>query len=227
MRQQPEGYSFRWTATVVLIIINALVFIVQVGVLRTTFVNQYLALSLDGLYHGRVWQFFTYQFLHSTPWPWHLLLNCWALFVFGREVERSLGTRRFLVLYFVSGIVGGLFQEFVALIWPQYFGSAVVGASAGIFGVVSAFAMLFPERQLTMLLLFVIPVNMRAKYLLLINLLITALGISVPQSQLLQKLLGGHVAHAAHFGGMLAGLTLVLEIFNVQANQPMVPDAKK
>jgi len=202
MRQQPESFSFRWTATVVLLIVNAVVFVVQMGVLRTSFVDQYLALSLDGLRHGFYWQLLTFQFLHGGFL--HLAMNCWALYMFGREVEWTLGVPRYLTMYFLSGIVGGLFQEFVALIWPQYFGSAVVGASAGILGVVAAYASLFPERTLTLLLAFVIPVNLRAKYLLLFSLALAALGISFPKS-----IFGGGVAHAAHLGGILTGLAFI------------------
>ena len=209
MRQQPESYSFRWSATVVLMIVNAVIFVVQVGVLRTSFVNQYLALSLDGLRHGFVWQLLSFQFLHGGIL--HLVMNCWALYVFGREVEWTLGLPRYLTMYFLSGVVGGLFQEFGALmasytksdpssVWT-YFAAPVVGASAGILGVVAAFAMLFPERTLTLLIAFVIPVNLRAKYLLLFSLVMAALGISFPES-----VFGGGVAHAAHMGGILTGL---------------------
>ena len=202
MRQQPERFGFRWTATVVLIIINAIVFVVQKGVLHQGFVNEHLALSLDGLRHYYLWQFFTFQFLHGGIL--HLVFNCWALYMFGREVEWTLGLPRYLTMYFSSGVIGGLFQELVALIWPQYFGSAVVGASAGILGVVAAFAMLFPERTLTLLIAFVIPVNLRAKYLLLLSLVMAALGIAFPESDF-----AGGVAHAAHLGGILTGLAFI------------------
>jgi len=74
---------------------------------------------------------------------------------------------------------------------------------------VAAFALLFPERRLIMLLFFIVPVNMRAKYLLFISLLIAALGIARPQSQWVLKLIGNNVAHAAHMGGILAGLAFV------------------
>ena len=200
MRRTPDGFC--WSATVVLLAINVVAFLLQITLLPHVIHEGYLALSLEGLQRGYVWQLLTFQFLHAGPL--HLIMNCWALYVFGRDVESVLGKAKFLALYFFSGIVGGLFQELAALIWPQYFGSAVVGASAGVFGVVSAFAMLFPERPLMLLLLFVIPLNMRAKYLLLVNLLLTALGISFPQS-----LFGGHVAHAAHLGGILTGLAFI------------------
>ena len=200
MRRTPDG--FRWSATVVLLVVNAVAFILQLTVLPHVIHESYLALSLEGLRRGYVWQLLSFQFLHAG-WL-HLILNCWALYMFGRDVEWTLGKARFITLYFSSGVVGGLFQEFVALIWPHYFGSAVVGASAGIFGVVSAFAMLFPERPLMLLILFVIPLKMRAKYLLLINLLLTALGLSFPKS-----FFGGNVAHAAHLGGILTGLAFI------------------
>jgi membrane associated rhomboid family serine protease len=200
MRRTPDG--FRWSATVVLLVVNAVAFILQLTVLPHVIHESYLALSLEGLRRGYVWQLLTFQFLHAG-WL-HLILNCWALYMFGRDVEWTLGKARFITLYFSSGVVGGLFQEFAALIWPHYFGSAVVGASAGIFGAVSAFAMLFPERPLMLLILFVIPLKMRAKYLLLINLLLTALGLSFPKS-----FFGGNVAHAAHLGGILTGLAFI------------------
>jgi membrane associated rhomboid family serine protease len=200
--RQPRS-QFRWTATTVLLAINIVVFLLGLVLRNPYFVNDYLALSPGGLRHGFLWQLFTFQFLHSG-WV-HLLLNCFALFVFGREVENILGTRRFLGLYLVGGVIGGLFQIGLGLIWPHYFGSSVVGASAGILGVVAAFATLFPERELTMLLFFVIPVNLRAKYLLWISLALAILGIALPHSEALGK----DVAHAAHLGGILTGMAFI------------------
>jgi membrane associated rhomboid family serine protease len=209
--REPPRYSLRWSATVTLLVINIVAFIVQeisYGVFPPASPNAIpptdalFALSIDGLKHWHLWQIFTFQFMHSGVL--HLLLNCWALFVFGREVEQVIGVRRFMTLYFLSGVMGGLFQELVAYFAQNYFGSAVVGASAGILGVVAAFAMIFPERQLTLLLLFVIPVKLRAKYLLLISLALAALGMTFPKS-----IFGGNVAHAAHMGGILGGLFFI------------------
>jgi membrane associated rhomboid family serine protease len=186
-----------------LIAINVVAFLFQITLLPKLINEDYLALSLWGLARGYVWQLLTYQFMHGG-WM-HLLLNCWALFVFGRGVEWAIGKTRFLVLYFSGGIIGGLFQVLAGLLWPHYFGGASVGASAGIFGVVASFAMLFPEQRFIMLLFFVIPINLRAKSLLWLVLLLTALGISFPHSWL-AGLLGGNVAHFAHLGGILTGL---------------------
>jgi len=58
------------------------------------------------LSHGYVWQLLTFQFMHGNFL--HLLLNCWAIFMFGREVEQALGRKSFLTLYLSSGVIGGL-----------------------------------------------------------------------------------------------------------------------
>ena len=191
----------RWSATVALVGVLIIAFLIQRYVLSPFFIGEKLALSLEGIKQGFVWQLLTFQFLHGG-WL-HLLFNCWTLYMFGREVEWTLGKLRFLLLYFSSGVVGGLLQMLVSLLWPNYFAGDVVGASAGIFGVVAAFAMLFPEQMLTMLLFFIIPINMKAKVLLFISLGITALGIAFPGS------FGVNIAHAAHLGGILTGMAFI------------------
>lgn len=204
MQRPRRGWNL--SATVVLIALNVVVFVLQRTLLRNFNVDDYLALSLSGLEHGYVWQLLTFQFLHGSLL--HIFLNCWALFVFGRPVEWAIGKSRFLVLYFSSGVFGGLLQMVAMWLWPIYFGAptlATLGASAGVFGVVAAFAMLFPNERLLMLLFFVLPVNMRAKSLLWLVIIVSALGMSFPHSRL-TLLLGGNVAHAAHFGGILTGL---------------------
>jgi len=203
MRQ--PSYHPHWSATVALVIVNVFAFILQITVLPPALGDDYLALSLEGIRRGFVWQLLTFQFMHGG-WV-HLLVNCWAIYVFGREVEQVLGKARFLTLYFSSGVVGGLFQMSGAWIWPSHFGGAVVpvvGASAGGFGLVAAFATLGPERQLTMLLYFVVPIKMRARSLLWLCLLLTGLGIAFPDS-----FFGGNVAHAAHLGGILTGFAWI------------------
>jgi membrane associated rhomboid family serine protease len=199
--------AWRWkaSATVVLVVINITAYLFQLKVLSDLFTAQYLELSLGGFLHGYVWQLLSYQFLHGS-WP-HVLLNSWALFVFGRAVERAIGKMRFVSLYFLSGIVGGLFQMLAAFLWPYYFDAPVVGASAGVMGIIATFAMLFPNQQLIMLLFFVIPLKLRAQSLLVIILLMTGLGIAFYNSRI-TMLLGGNVAHFAHLGGILTGMAI-------------------
>lgn len=187
----------RWSTTLVLVIVLVVVWLLQITVFSHSDFLAYLVLSSYGIKHGYVWQLLTFQFLHAG-WM-HLLGNCWVLFVFGRVIESSLGKWRFLTLYFLSGIIGGLFQVFVSLVWPNYFSGWVVGASAGVFGLVAAFALMFPDE--TLLLFFVLPV--RAKWLLYISIGIAALGIAAPAQ------FGSNIAHAAHLGGILTGMAFV------------------
>jgi membrane associated rhomboid family serine protease len=148
----------------------------------------------------------TFQFLHGGLL--HLLFNCWAIYVFGRELEEALGVSKFLALYFTSGVIGGLAQaiagglavHFGTTAWVLRFAGPTVGASAGAFGLLAAFAMLYPERRLMLLLFFVIPVSMRAKFLLLFSGLLALVGILYPVS---------NMADGAHLGGMLTGVIFV------------------
>jgi membrane associated rhomboid family serine protease len=202
----PSRWEWIRSATVILLVLNVIAFVVQKWLSPAWLNDRYVGLSFFGLRQGFVWQPLTYQFMHGS-WM-HLILNCWVLFVVGREVEWAVGKARFLLVYFSSGIVGGLLQVLATLFWPQYFGKPdvpTVGASASVFGIVAAFAMLFPDDLLVVLLLFVIPIKMRAKSMLWLVLLVTAFGISFPLSRL-TALLGAHVAHVAHLGGILTGL---------------------
>ncbi len=198
MRQ--PAFRSPWSATVVLLVVNVVAFILQNILYRfSTFpVDGWFALSVGGLRHGYAWQLLTYQFMHGG-WL-HLLLNCWAIYVFGREVEEALGRNGFLTLYFSSGVIGGLFQALAGMLLGGAFAAPVVGASAGAFGLVAAFATLYPERPLMLLLFFIIPVNMRAKFLLLFSALLAVFGLVFQMD---------NIAHAAHLGGMLAGIVFV------------------
>ncbi len=180
-----------------LVALNVVVFLSEILIRKYTRwpVTAWCSLSVPGIRSGYLWQFLTYQFLHGGIL--HLVLNCWGLYLFGQEIEDRLGRFRFLKLYLFSGIVGGVVQVICALLAPKLFGAAVVGASAGVFGLIAAYAALFPERQLTLLLFFVIPVTLRAKTMLLWGVIIALAGSLFPFD---------HVAHAAHLGGMLGGL---------------------
>lgn len=209
----------RWSWTIVLLGLYTLMFLVELAAARffpnnhffhghAVMVNDtmqyfpgYLPLSLEGIEHGYVWQLITYQFMHAG-WL-HLFLNGWVIYMFGRELEHILGVRKYLTLMFTSGAVGGVFQVLVAIVWPQYFGGAVVGASACAFGLIAAFALMFPELELTMLILFVIPVKLRAKTLLIGLVVLAIAGIAFPMD---------NVANAAHLGGMAMGWFFVRKI---------------
>jgi len=189
-------FDGRRSATVTLLIVNVACFLAQWVLYRFSAqdLDRFFALSLWGMQHGYVWQLLTYQFMHAGFL--HLLFNCWAIYVFGRDVEDALGLKRFLVLYLASGVIGGMFQILMGVLLGGGFGGAVVGASAAAFGLAAAFAVLFPDRLL--LLFFIIP--LRAKYLLLLCGVLALLGILSP---------GDNIAHAAHLGGMVFGVFFI------------------
>lgn len=200
MRQ--PSFQSQWSMTTIVLAINVAVFIPQM-ILEFyagsgDFFRRFLFLSTEGLGRGFIWQLITFQFLHGGVL--HLLVNCIVIYFFGRAIEDSLGSNGFLKLYLSSGAIGGLLQMLFAVMFPQYFGGPVVGASAGAFGLVAAFATLYPERPLTLLLFFIIPISMRAKVLLWGALGLSIFGIIVPV---------GRVAHAAHLGGLLAGIGFI------------------
>ncbi|HUR44626.1 MAG TPA: rhomboid family intramembrane serine protease [Candidatus Saccharimonadales bacterium] len=187
--------------TTKLIIALVIAFIIQSVLLHygQFDIGEELALSLGGLKSGKIWQLFTFQFLHSTPWPWHLLINCFVLYFFGRRVEETLGAKRFLGVYFLAGFVGGMLQMLLTLLLPKYPNAAVVGASAGISGIMAVFCSLFPMEELRTWIYF-FPITVRAYYLLIFISLYSLYGTIVPFD---------HTAHAAHLGGLLVGIGYV------------------
>lgn len=217
MRENPTYGANRWqSATAILLIINVVVFLLE-KITPRLIPSNYLGLSWTGLSHGYVWQLLTFQFLHANIL--HLVLNSVGVFSFGFAVEHFLGRKRFLLLYLISGALGGLVHALGSLAWPSHFGVIadafgkyyipMVGASAGLFGLIAAFALMFPERDLTVYLFFVFPITVSAKVLLGVCAGITALGVMFDKS---------NVAHGAHAGGMLGGW-LMLRFFARRATR--------
>ena len=101
-------------------------------------------LSTYGLREGRIYELITFQFMHAG-WM-HLFGNMLGLYFFGRAMEEVLGRKGLLKLYLFSGTIGGLLQIILAFSFPNYFGGGVVGASAGVFGLIAAFAARAPDR---------------------------------------------------------------------------------
>ena len=95
------------------------------------------------LQRGWFWQFFTYMFIHSPAGFTHILFNMLALFIFGRQVEHQMGSREFLLYYFSTGALAGIFSFFVYVLTGN-FAVFLMGASGAIFAVQLAFAVYFP-----------------------------------------------------------------------------------
>jgi membrane associated rhomboid family serine protease len=189
-----------WSATKAILYANVAFFIIQQILLHYTSVPlvKYFYLSKEGIAHGFVFQLVTYQFLHGGLF--HLFCNLLVIYFFGKALEEVLGAKDFLMLYFTGGVVGGIFQIGLAWGFPDTFYGSVVGASAAGFALVAAFAQMFPQRTITLLIFFVFPVSMRAQTLLWIAIGLAVFGIIVPTS---------NVAHGAHLGGIVVGLSYV------------------
>lgn len=142
------------------------------------------------------WQVVTYAFLHSTSTPFHILFNMLALAMFGPDIERLWGRSRFLTYYFVCVVSAALTQLGVTY-WTHSF-TPTIGASGGIFGLLLAFGMMYPQRRVILLFL---PIPIPAWLAVIV----------FGALELIFGLTGtmGDVAHFAHLGGMLGGYLLI------------------
>ena len=191
---RPRGQSAIPNVIFALLIINGIVFALQQIEMRFFMIN--FALWPAGPVNSPFmpWQLLTYGFLHGNLM--HIFFNMFGLWMFGRELEMLMGSKRFLT-YFLTCVIGaGIVQLIVAAMQGGLY--PTVGASGGVFGILLAYAMAFPNR--TVMLIFP-PIPMRAKYFVLFyGLLELYLGVSGNAPG---------VANFAHLGGMLFGFVLL------------------
>jgi membrane associated rhomboid family serine protease len=201
-------YNFDWRGFVtpavkILVLVCAGVFFVQtlvgmlIGSAGTDWLLKWFALIPIAVVPGlRIWQPFTYIFLHANLF--HLLINMLMLWMFGRELERVWGKRRFLNYFFLCGVGAGLINVLVKtmpLLWGhRATESATIGASGAIFGILIANAILFPDRRIW-LIPFPVTIPMRPYVAVMAAIeFFSTLGAS-----------GDNVSHLCHLGGMLVG----------------------
>ena len=175
-----------------LIGVNVIAFVAQVflDAYQPGFVREYLGLSDRGVHAAYGWQFFTAILLHDGPW--HLAGNVLILFLLGRDVESIIGQRQFLFLYLAGAVAGELGHLFLM---PAT--SVLFAASGGVAAVVVTYATILPELELTSMILLLIPVRLKAKYLAWGAFAIAIWGVTLDR--------GGTVAHSAYLGGIVAG----------------------
>ncbi len=185
------------SATRALIIVNVAVFALQalyddllISIFALWPIGHFRIEELHATVGFEPWQLVTYAFLHGSFA--HIALNMLALLIFGPEVERTLGTRHFLVLYFAAVVSAALVQLTVVTLAGESGIYPTLGASGGIFGVLLAFGMLFPHRIVVLLFP---PIPLPAW------LLVTLYGLLELTNGVLGTQAG--VAHFAHLGGML------------------------
>ncbi|WP_229689000.1 rhomboid family intramembrane serine protease [Puia dinghuensis] len=164
-------------------------------------------------------QIITHMFMHDPQNFGHILFNMFALWMFGSILENYWGTKRFLNFYIICGIGAAVVQvlmipyeaarfahaSYVPEAWPQVIQAyteqySMIGASGAIMGVMAAFAYLFPNTEL---FIFLIPVPVKAKYVIPVYVLIDLFGGFGRQT-------GDNIGHFAHLGGALVGIIIVI-----------------
>jgi membrane associated rhomboid family serine protease len=189
------------SAVKILIAVNVLMFGLQYlskGVMEFLFALWPLQ-PIEGVVNFHLWQIITYAFLHDTGNITHLLFNMLGLWMFGAEIERYVGPRRLLTCYFASVITAALTQLYV----PMLLGAPpglTEGASGGVFGLLLAYAFMFPTRKVIPL---IPPIPMPAW-------LFAALYAGVELFLGVTGTLSG-VAHFAHLGGMVGSALVIMQ----------------
>ena len=200
------SFDFYVTPAVrLLLIANFAVFIFEALLYRFSGVPAYMELlkwfGLVPALFFYVWQPFTYLFLHDLGSIWHILMNMFMLWMFGRELELVWGRNRFLRYYFLTGVGAGLINVVVKLS-PALFGLGIpksayiptIGASGAIFGVLVACAILFPDRRVYII---PFPVAIRMRTVVIIMTVLTFLGTF--------GLGDDRISHLCHLGGLAIG----------------------
>ena len=173
-----------------LIITNVVVFLLQMSGTGGALLGAFALWPSVGNVLIAPWTLVTYSFLHGSIA--HIFFNMFAVYMFGAPLEQRFGARAFAMLWIASVIAGALAQVVVATLTGNYV--PVIGASAGVFGVLLGFGVLYPNQRI--LLLFP-PIPMPAKvFVVVYGALELFLGVTGLQTG---------VAHFAHLGGMLGG----------------------
>lgn len=165
-------------AVIPIIVANILIFLLQIFVKGLT--ENFMLVSSDVL--ARPWILVTSMFLHGSPA--HLLFNMYVLFIFGPLIQQRIGAKRFLIIYFLSGILASLFSV------PFY--DAALGASGAIMGILGVTIVLLPN--LKVLFFFFIPMSLRTAGIIIA--IIDLLGVFYPSG----------TANIAHLVGLACGL---------------------
>jgi len=189
-------------AVFILIGINVLIYIVMFLFKELPIIRYFSMIPLAVLGEGSVWQFVTYMFIHDPRSISHILFNMFALFIFGRQVEYHMGSREFLLYYFLTGILAGIFS-FLVYWFTGFLLTALMGASGAIFAVQLAFAVFFPDSVIY--IWGILP--LRAP--------VMVLGFTGLELLFMITGRGGNVAHITHLAGFAFGWLYFLIRFGI------------
>jgi membrane associated rhomboid family serine protease len=182
-----------------LLIINVILFI-GTEYSKSIDLNNLLALHYIGSPNFRVWQLVTHMFMHAGIA--HIAFNMFGLYSFGSLLERFWGGKKFLFFYISCGLGAAALQLGINYYMNGDSNGAMVGASGAIYGLLAAFAFLFPNAELAMIF---IPIPIKAKYF--VPLLV---GFDLFSGFTGSTLMGGNIAHFAHVGGAVLGVLIML-----------------
>ncbi len=192
--RQPRRSAFGNYAVPAIIFLNVVVYLMQ-GMSGSVIVygHKMDAITANfGLFPQLVvlqkhfWLLLTYMFVHGGFF--HLVLNMWGIYLFGSMLEDRIGSGRFLAMYLISGVLGGLCW----LIFNLHLDAPAIGASGALFGVMMAAAMMFPD---AMIMLLIPPVPLKLKTFVIVFAAVEVFSIYD----------GSNVAHLAHLGGFIGG----------------------
>ncbi len=192
----------RPVVTYALIAANFVAFLLSLAMgLTRTFLEFGAVPALIVLGH-EYYRLVTSMFLHADFL--HILFNMWGLFVFGRDIESSVGSGRFALLYFLSGILGGVAYVLYMLTYAAAFDPRAafvpaIGASGAVFGVMGSFAVLFPRRPVALFLYFLPIIAPAFVAVTLMGVIQTLLALALPF---------GSIAYTAHVGGLAVGMLM-------------------
>lgn len=188
----PFRYSFS-NATLILITIN----VISYFLFNFTNLNDRLfGLSVAGFFYNKLfWQPISYMFIHSGMQ--HLFFNMLGLLFFGLSIEKTVGTKEFLLIYFFTGIMSGLFSVFAYFfygkylinlgVYPTIYLVNLVGASGAIYGVLFSYAVIFPRNRIFIWGLIPVPAPI--------------LVLAYAVIEFLSQFSGSNVAHMTHLAG--------------------------
>ncbi len=188
-----------WTVTTWIIVINIVVHFLAKTVAPGLY--EFGNLNVHQAFRRlEVWRLITFQFLHDPMSIWHLLMNMFGMWIFGPMVEQYLGGRKYLAFYLVCGLAGGVLFTILTVLGmlPNGVNSTLIGASAGVFGVIVACAHVSPNTVIQ-LLFPPIPLKMRTFAYGYVGIALFSL-LSGSQNA------GGE---AAHIGGAIAGFFFI------------------
>ena len=190
--------KFQWTAVSILALAATAIFLAQsIGSvwLGNNLLADWGSLTMEGLRHGQVWRLISYAFLHDGFW--HFFTNLLALLFIGLPLQAEIGQRATAIVIGLMALAGGLA---FAMVHMTGSGMMLIGGSAVAVGLLTLFCLNYPDRPITLLLFFVLPVTLLPRWILWFTLAVNLFGFAF--SEVAPS--GAGIGYSAHLGGMIA-----------------------